>query len=233
VHSCASSVITVSSESGKTIASDFNIPGNKVHTIYNGLSFPLLDELKSEKVTEFSFRPDVKYILAVGSINRAKNYGLLLESFSIVYSRHKNVQLIILGKGDLEDEVRSHADSIDLKDVVHLQGYNSNPYKFMSAASCYALSSRWEGFPNSLLEAMYVNGHVVSTDCPTGPSEIISNNVDGILCSADNAEELAEALEKMCFDDDFRRKVFENSRKGILKFDETIMINRYKELILQ
>jgi glycosyltransferase involved in cell wall biosynthesis len=99
-------------------------------------------------------------------------------------------------------------------------------------ASCYVLSSSWEGFPNSLLEAMYVNGHVVSTNCQTGPAEIISNNEDGILCEPDNPEELAAAMERMCFDEDFRIKVFDNSRKKIAKFDEKIMVQEYRKLLM-
>ena len=70
-------------------------------------------------------------------------------------------------------------------------GYRNNPYKYLKYASCYVLSSSREGFPNALLEAMYINGHVVSTNCPTGPSEIILNNEDGLLCEMNNPEELA------------------------------------------
>ena len=103
----------------------------------------------------------------------------------------------------------------------------------MAAARCYVLSSMWEGFPNSLLEAMYINGHVVSTDCPTGPSEIITDGEDGILCESGNHDDLAMALEKMCFDDDFRRKVYDNSRQTILKFDENKMVDSYRELFLK
>ena len=110
---------------------------------------------------------------------------------------------------------------------------NANPYKFMKHATCYVLSSSWEGFPNSLIEAMYLNGCVISTNCSTGPSEIITHNVDGILCEQDNPDELANAMEKMCFDEEFRRTVYENSRIKIAGFDESIMINKYRNLFLK
>jgi glycosyltransferase involved in cell wall biosynthesis len=226
----ASSIITVSEESKKAIELDFRIPGNKITTIYNGLSFPLLDKLKKEPLKEFTFRKDLIYILAVGSLNRAKNYRLLLESFDLFHRKHGSTNLIILGKGELESEIRRQITDLDLSDVVHLPGYCPNPHKYLALASCYVLSSSWEGFPNSLLEAMYVNGHVVSTNCPTGPSEIISHNEDGLLCELNNPEELASAMEKMCFDEDFRKYVFENSRRKITKFDEKIMITRYREI---
>jgi glycosyltransferase involved in cell wall biosynthesis len=227
----AESVITVSEESGKAIEMDFKVTGNKISTIYNGLSFSLLDRLKQETVTELSFDNSLKYIIAVGSFNRAKNYQLLIESFNILYAGQKSVRLIILGKGELENDIRKLIATLNLSEAVLLPGYNTNPYKFMAAATCYVLSSRWEGFPNSLLEAMYINGHVVSTNCPTGPSEIITHNVDGLLCEPDNPDTFAAAIEKMCFDDDFRKIVFENSRIKIAKFDESLMINNYRELL--
>lgn len=226
----ASTIITVSDKSKEEIVYDFKVPGEKICTIYNGLSFPDLDRLKDEPVTDFDFIKDISYIIAVGSITKAKNYPLLIESFSILHSKHECTRLIILGKGEMENEIRELITRLNLHEVIHLGGYSANPYKYLKHASCYVISSSWEGFPNSLLEAMYVNGHVVSTNCPTGPSEIISHNEDGILCELNNPAELASAMGKMCFDEDFRKFVFENSRRKIVKFDEKIMISRYKEI---
>ena len=229
----AKSVITVSNESKAAIISDFRIPGEKLYTIYNGLSFPLLDKMKEEPVTDFEFPKEFDYIIAVGSLNKAKNYPLLIKSFAVLNSKYKSKQLIILGKGELENELNNLIAKLNLRDVVHLIGYRNNPYAYLKHASCYVLSSSWEGFPNSLLEAMYINGHVISTNCPTGPSEIILNNVDGLLCEMDNPEELANSIEKMCFDENFRKYVFENSRKKIAKFDESTMISEYRKLFLE
>jgi glycosyltransferase involved in cell wall biosynthesis len=229
----ATSIITVSNESKAALASDFSLPNEKIHTIFNGLNFPLLDKLKNEQFTDFKTDDDVRNILAVGSINRAKNYPLLIESFSVLHSRNEGTRLIILGKGEMMNEINELITQLKLHEAVYMAGYCDNPYKYMKLASCYVLSSSWEGFPNSLLEAMYINGHVVSTDCPTGPSEIISHNEDGLLCEMNNSEDLATAMEKMCFDEDFRDYVFENSRRKIAKFDERIMIQEYREIILK
>jgi len=229
----ATSIIAVSNEIKAAIVSDFRVREEKVFTIYNGLSFPLLDRLKDEPVTDFEFKKDISYIIAVGSINRAKNYLLLIESFARLHSKHENTRLIILGKGEMENEINELISGLNLREVIHMAGYALNPYKYMKHASCYVLSSSWEGFPNSLLEAMYINGHVVSTNCPTGPSEIISHYEDGLLCEVNNPGELASAMGKMCFDENLRKYVFENSRKKIAKFDEKIMVNEYRALFLE
>jgi GalNAc-alpha-(1->4)-GalNAc-alpha-(1->3)-diNAcBac-PP-undecaprenol alpha-1,4-N-acetyl-D-galactosaminyltransferase len=232
-YNYAESVITVSDESKAAIIYDFRIPGEKIFTIYNGLSFPLLDKLKEEPVTDFEFRKDVDYVIAIGSLTKAKNYPLLIRSFSILSSKYKYIRLIILGKGEMENELNEIVAHMNLNGMIHFIGYRNNPCKYLKKASCYVLSSSWEGFPNSLLEAMYINGHVISTNCPTGPSEIISNNVNGLLCALNNPEELAAAIEKMCFDKDFRNNVFENSRKTITRFDEKVMVQEYRKILLQ
>jgi glycosyltransferase involved in cell wall biosynthesis len=226
----ASSIITVSNESKTTVVNDFKVAPEKIRTIYNGISFPLLDRLKAEPIDDFTFRKDIKYVIAVGNFSQAKNYLLLIESFSLFHSKHKSTSLTILGTGELENEIRKRIISLGLSDVIHLLGYCQNPYKYLAAATCYVLSSQWEGFPNSLLEAMYINGHVISTDCPTGPSEIISNNEDGILCRLNNPEDMAVAMERLCFDEEVRKYIFKNSRIKIAKFDEKIMIDKYREI---
>jgi glycosyltransferase involved in cell wall biosynthesis len=226
----SASIITVSDESKAAIISDFHVPGEKIQTIHNGLSYSLLDQMKDEPVKDYDFKEETRHIIAVGSINRAKNYPLLLKSFSNLHLKHKNTRLIILGKGEMEGEINELIEELNLHDVVHLAGYRANPYKYLKYASCYVLSSSWEGFPNSLLEAMYVNGYVVSTNCPTGPSEIISHNVDGLLCEVNNSGELTKAMEKICFDENFRKIVFDNSRRKIAKFDEKIMIDKYRQI---
>jgi glycosyltransferase involved in cell wall biosynthesis len=229
----AAAIVTVSDESRKILSEDFNLEDEKLFTIYNGLSFSLLDKLKEEPVTDLDFEQGISFVVAVGNKSEAKNYPFLIKGFSIFHSKNKNTKLIIIGSGESDKKINELIRDLDLNDQVILTGYRDNPFKYMKLASCYVLSSRWEGFPNSLLEAMYINGHVISTNCPTGPSEIISHNVDGLLCEMDNQEELADAMGRMCFDEDFRERVFINSRKKISGFDEKIMIDKYRNLFLK
>lgn len=229
----ASAVITVSEKVRDYIAEDFRIKPSKIHVIHNGIDFGFLDRLKEEPVKEFRFEKGLKYILAVGSLVKAKDYPLLIESFGIVSAGRDDLRLIILGSGVLEKELKRMAEARNLESLVSFMGYVENPYSYMAAATCYVLSSRWEGFPNTLLEALYINGHVVSTDCPTGPSEIITHGVDGLLCEPGNPVQLAEAIEKMCYDEEFRQMVYNNSRQKIVNFGEEKMIARYRELLMR
>lgn len=228
----AEKVVTVSDASAKFIMNDFGIAAGKIRTIYNGISFKRLDELKDEPVTEIDLPSGTRYILTAGSLSRSKNHALLIDAFRLVKSRHEKISLVILGKGEMEEVLKKQIGDSGLNGSVFMPGYALNPYKFMAGALCFVLSSKWEGFPNVLLEAMYVNGHVVSTDCPTGPSEIITNGVDGILCRSNDAEDLAAGLEKICFDEDLREKVYLKSRGKIINFGEERMVEEYRELLM-
>jgi GalNAc-alpha-(1->4)-GalNAc-alpha-(1->3)-diNAcBac-PP-undecaprenol alpha-1,4-N-acetyl-D-galactosaminyltransferase len=93
------------------------------------------------------------------------------------------------------------------------------------------MSSKWEGFPNALAEAMFLNGHVVSTDCPTGPADIITHEHDGLLSPNDDAEKLSENLERILYDKDLRELLCHNSRISIRRFDEKKMVETYRKII--
>ena len=224
-------IVSVSEANRKLIQGDFNITNNKLVTIFNGISFQKLDKLKTESIEDFIFTHDKKYIISVGNLYPVKNYPLLIESFNLVHEKFPNTQLLIIGKGDQLNELKDLTKKKKLSDSIFFLGFKKNPHAYVFKASCYVLSSYYEGFPNSLIEAMYVNGHVISTNCPTGPSEIITNMEDGILCPVNDSQLLAKAMEKLCYDENFREMVYLNSRKKILQFDEKRMILNYLNLM--
>jgi len=224
-------VIALSNVMKRFIAKDFEIQPDRISVIYNGINFNELEELASQPVNDFIFSSENKTIVAVGRHTEAKNYPLLIKAFQLLNNKHKNTQLIILGSGELQGQTKALVEELNLNQHIHLMGFRSNPHAYVSKADGYVLSSKWEGFPNALIEAMYINGHVVSTDCPTGPAEMITDKIDGLLCPNNDIAALAEALEKICFDQDLRNTVYKNSRITIQKFDEQTMIEHYKKLV--
>jgi glycosyltransferase involved in cell wall biosynthesis len=227
----AKKIIALSEVMKNFIAEDFAIPPDKISVIYNGINADELERLASQPVTDVNFSPDIKTIIAVGRHTEAKNYPLLIKAFQLLHNKQKNIQLLIVGSGELQDQTEKLVNDSKLSENIHLLGFRHNPYAYVSKADCFVLSSKWEGFPNALIEAMYINGHVVSTDCPTGPGEIITNKFDGLLCANDDAVALAEVLDEICFNVDLRKSLYLNSRITIKKFDEQLMIEKYKNLI--
>jgi glycosyltransferase involved in cell wall biosynthesis len=137
-------------------------------------------------------------IVAAGRLAEAKNYPLLIDAVAIVRERIP-VRLAILGQGELEAVIRQHIERRGLSDAVTLLGFHANPWKFIARAEVFALTSRYEGFGNVLIEAMACGVPVVATASP-GTRDIIRNGVDGVLADAHTAPAVADALTRVLGD---------------------------------
>ncbi|MCL6234478.1 glycosyltransferase [Acinetobacter sp. ANC 5579] len=174
---------------------------NNLSTIYN----PVLDDAYFEKlkvpVTHRFFNNDNKVILAVGRLTEAKNFGFLIHSFKALYDQHSETRLIILGEGELRAEFEALVSDLGLKDVVDLPGFDSNPYAYFKYASLFVLSSNWEGLPGVLIQALASKVKVVSTDCPSGPMEILDHAKFGLLVECNDQAGLTQAMQQAIFAD--------------------------------
>ncbi|WP_180073504.1 MULTISPECIES: glycosyltransferase [unclassified Acinetobacter] len=174
---------------------------NNLSTIYN----PVLDDAYFEKlkasVTHRFFNNDNKVILAVGRLTEAKNFGFLIRSFKALHDQHSETRLIILGEGELRAEFEALVSDLGLKDVVDLPGFDSNPYAYFKYASLFVLSSNWEGLPGVLIQALASKVKVVSTDCPSGPMEILDHAKFGLLVECNDQVGLMQAMQQAIFAD--------------------------------
>ncbi len=136
---------------------------------------------------------DVPVILAVGRLVEEKDHPTLVRAFGIVLE-NRPARLVILGEGPLKNRLLSLARELGIADRVDLHGYAANPHPYFARASLVALSSRWEGFGNVLVEAMAAGTPVVSTDCPGGPHEILDEGRFGRLVPVGDARALAAAI---------------------------------------
>ena len=224
-------IITLTDRVKNFIIEDFRISEKKIDVIHNGLNFDVIGKLADEDMQGAVFDTRNKNIVAVGRFTEAKNYPMLIEAFDILHSKHPETRLHIIGAGELMEKIKKLIKLKNLESEINLTGFIKNPYPYIKKADCYVMSSKWEGFPNALVEAMFINGHVVSTDCPTGPADIIKHEHDGLLSANDDAEKLAENLERILYDNDLRQKLYSNSRISIQRFDEKTMIDKYRRII--
>ncbi len=132
-------------------------------------------------------------ILGAGRFGRAKDFETLIRAFARLRGR-RPVRLMLLGRGRLEGALRRLATELGVADDVAFPGFVENPYAYMARARVFALSSRWEGSPNVLAEALAVGTPVVATDCRSGPREILQSGRYGPLVPVGDAEALADAL---------------------------------------
>lgn len=138
--------------------------------------------------------PKGRRVLTVGRLKQVKNHRMLIDAFAMLLD--KDTELMIVGDGDLRADLVRHAAFLGVGHRVIFAGFQSDPTPFYRSADLFVLSSNREAFGNVLVEAMNEGLPIVSTDCPTGPREVLADGKYGYLTSVDNAKELAEAIIK-------------------------------------
>lgn len=189
----ADHVVAVSAGVADDFSTRFNYPRSEVKVIYNPTYMP--DKYLSEANTQFPkfVNHDKPIILSVGRLTEQKNFDLLIDAFSIV-RKQMDCRLLILGDGHLREALEKKVEELGLRDDVLMPGFVNNPIDYMKAADVFVMSSDYEGFGNVIVEALGAGLPVVSTDCPSGPAEILANGEFGTLVPIRNKSELTKAI---------------------------------------
>lgn len=191
----ADSIIGVSKGVSDDITQYASIFEDKVRTIYNPVDLRRIESLSMQK-TEHLWLQDqtLQVVVAVGALSIQKNYPLLLNAIAVIRKTNPAIRLLILGEGEIRSVIESKIQKLGLSEIVELLGFTKNPYAYMRGASRFVLSSDFEGFGLVLVEAMASGARIISTDCPSGPAEILEYGRWGKLVPVGNAEELAKAI---------------------------------------
>jgi len=180
------------------VAEDFikttGMPPQKTYVVYNSIVPPELEKKVHESISHPWFiSEDPPVILAVGRLNASKDYPTLLRAFSLV-NKKRLARLLILGEGQERAHLESLVKELGISAYVLMPGFVANPFAYMARARLLVLSSRWEGLPGVLVEALACGTPVVSTDCSSGPKEILENGRFGKLVPVGDPQALATAI---------------------------------------
>ncbi|MBC8019488.1 MAG: glycosyltransferase [Verrucomicrobia bacterium] len=202
-------------------------------TIHNGVDLELLNRLAAEPAE--AGKPDAtRYdgvtIITSGRLTQQKGHDLLLQAFSRV-CRVEPCKMIILGEGVLRGDLEHLACTLGIADRVVFAGWQQNPFRFLAMADIFVLSSHYEGFPNALLEAMALGLPVISTDCPTGPAELLDGGRYGLLVPPNDPDALANALLTLVRDRTQRQRYAGMSVERAAAFSLTGMVASYESLL--
>ncbi|WP_198590557.1 glycosyltransferase [Vibrio breoganii] len=195
ILSCVVNKITcVSKGVEEDFVQNFLVNKKKVNVMYNPAYTSDIHELAEEKVEHPWFNSRFNTIVSLGRLSSQKDYETLIRSFKLVTQVDTNARLFILGEGKLRDALQNLIESLGLSEMVDLHGFELNPYKYLSKADVFVLSSIYEGFGNVIVEALALNVPVISTDCPSGPAEILNDGEWGRLVPVCDITALSRAI---------------------------------------
>ena len=239
LYNKADIIVAVSEEIKEDLIENFNIEKQKIKVIYNPFDVNQINDLSKEEIDN-----DEKYIFSspviinVGRLTKQKGQWHLIKIIEILKKDIPNIKLLILGKGELEKELKKMIVDLGLEDNVILMGFKNNPFKYIRNSDIFALTSLYEGFPMCLVEAMACETPVISVDCKSGPREILSDyesernsNIKsysfeeyGVLCKKFETDKqyenylseevYAEAIKKLLEDE---KRLKDYRKKGIIK----------------
>lgn len=191
----ANSIVAVSKGVADNLV-QIGLPSNSIKVIYNPIVSPELNEKTHEWPDHPWFLPNQPpVILGVGRLEKQKDFSSLIRAFAQL-KKQSPARLMILGEGSERSKLQDLVNNAGLTDDVAFPGFVANPYAYMARATVLVLSSAWEGFGNVLVEAMAAGTPVVSTNCESGPTEILANGQYGKLVTVGDIEGMAKAIVK-------------------------------------
>jgi glycosyltransferase involved in cell wall biosynthesis len=194
VYPKAERIVTVSRGVADDLAACTGLPRATIGTIYNPTLITEISEKAQAPISHTWLPPTtIPVVLGVGRLVPQKDFPTLLKAFAHVHRKHP-ARLLILGEGRERAKLEALASELGIAEDVSFPGFEPNPYAFMARASVFVLSSGWEGLPNALIEALACGCPVVSTNCPSGPQEILGNGAFGPLVPVGDDQALAEAI---------------------------------------
>ena len=172
-------------------------------------------------------------VVTCGRLNEQKNHKMLIEAVEKVVQNNKDVCLHIYGDGDLKNELEQLIENKDLKGVVVLKGATTDVESVLASADIFVMSSDYEGMPNALMEALAVGVPCISTDCPCGgPRMLIKEGENGCLVPVNDSVQMANVLEKLLINQDFKYKLGEKARERALEYRPEKIFREWLDFII-
>lgn len=213
----ANRVVPVSEGIGNRICK-MGIPNHLIKAIPNPVNLSEWDFTTENNVSnDTDWTHYSPFILAVGRLHRQKGFDQLIDAFALIGD--DNLHLIILGDGCERKNLEAQVARLGLGEKVLLPGVISNPGMAYRRAQCFVLSSRYEGWPNVLIEAMTCGCPVVSFACDYGPSEIIEGGKSGLLVADGDKHGLVCALKRLCYNEQLRQSLGQTGQARMRQFD--------------
>ena len=208
-------------------------PAKKMCVIENCIDFRKFedcDKYREETRNKYNIKDNEIVIGVVGRLSEQKDPITTIKAFNEVYKEKKNVRLMYVGSGELENKVMEYAKENNLQSLITITGWVNNTERYIPAFDIAILPSKWEGFGLVLIEYMACNKPIVGTNTG-GISNIIENNKNGLLCNKDDYEDLSKKILTLIEDKERSKKIIEYNKKNNRKrYDIKELIKKHQEL---
>lgn len=198
------------------------------HVSTDILVIPNMVTLYPDKITPYIERP--KRIICAGRLDEQKGFDYLIEAWTLIADKYPDWKIDIFGHGDLKDALNKMIANHKLEKQIEIHNPTDRIYEEYMNSSIYVMSSRYEGLPLVLIEAMSCGLPCVSFNCPNGPSEIISHGEDGLIAPMGNIQELAKSIEWMIVNKQAREAMSIAARNNARRYHENAIMPRWIEL---
>lgn len=231
----AAKVILPSQGCRMDLIRSFRVEGEKIDVVNNSINIAQVRRLSQAPFSNCGISRDAQVFrfVSVGRLSSEKNHSLLIHACSILNKRNCNFEVILVGAGPLENEIPNLINDQNLTDKVKMTGYLSNPYPLIASSDALVLTSNFEAFGVVLLEAMVCGTPIISTNCPTGPGEVLDQGHYGVLVPPNKPEALAEAMQRIIENNDLRIALINAGYEHVKKFDVRYITRNWENLIKQ
>lgn len=218
-------IVTVSKALERKIVKDFGY--KNVQTIYNPLD---ISELKEKGAHPIDV-PE-KYVLGIGRMQSGiKQFDHLINAFYLSSAFQENFHLVLVGEGEDRLGYEGLVAHLQIKDRVHFVGFIENPHPYFKNAYATILTSKFEGFPNVLIESLAQGTPVISYDCESGPNEIIQDGINGLLVENQDQEALKNALDLLIVDSMLYASCAANAVESVARFEMNVIGKQWLEFL--
>lgn len=230
-YPAADRITTVSQGVSESLVTGLGLPRGKITTVYSPVVDGRVMAGAGEPLRHPWFTPEHPTILAAGRLEEVKDFATLIRAFARVREEVDSSRLVILGEGTERPALEGLVRQLGCEESVRLPGFDENPFRFMSRCTAFALSSRFEGLPGVLIQAMACGAPVVSTDCRHGPSEIVDHGRNGLLVPVSDVPALAGALGRVLQDPRLRERLASEGARTAGRFSPENVVPRYAEAL--
>ncbi len=221
-------IIVNSNEFSKKIKKKFNLNSK---TIYNPLNKKEIIRLSKKKI-KFDYFKTNKFIKIInyGRFADQKNQIILLKSIANLDKKIK-IRVLLAGEGPEKDKIKNFIIENNLQNKIKLMNFIKNPYPYLKMADFFILTSNFEGLPNVLLEAQTLKKIIISTNCPSGPKEILNNGMYGYLFKIGNHRDLTKKILSAIKNKNLNKKMVKQGFQNLTRFDNVKNLEKYKKIL--